>query len=270
MQENYTLEELLACTISRHIEDGENVAAGANSLVAQAGALIAHFHHGPNMRVNIGQTWTNVFNTPAVQIGSITDYRAYRGNAEYCRPHEEGFDRAFLGRKKGAFTTFFAGAIQVDKYGNLNMFGVGQDYQHLKFRGPGIIGLAHCLNFMHNIFIYVTNHTKRLFVDKLDYVSAIGYGDGPDFRRKWFLPGPGPKLCFSPMAVMDFDEETKRMRLRSVHPGFSVDQVIENTGFELVVSKNVPVTDPPTDEELHILRTRVDSAGFLSRNETGA
>lgn len=269
MGQNYTSEELLACVMSRYIEDGENVAAGANALVPQAAALIAHFHHGPNMRVAIGQTWCNVFNTPMVQIGSITDYRAYRGNAEYCRHHEEGFDRAFFGRKKGAFSTFFAGAIQVDKYGNLNMFGVGGDYQHLKFRGPGIIGLSHCLNFMHNIYIYVTNHNKRLFVDKLDYVSAIGYGDGPAFRGKWFLPGPGPKLCISPMAIMDFDEETKRMRLKSVHPGFSVDEIIENTGFELITPKNIPTTDLPTDEELHILRTRVDPAGLLSRSKMG-
>lgn len=263
MKRNYSTDELLACVMSRYIDDGENVASGANALVPQAAGLLAHFHHGPNMRFYMGQTWTNVFNVPSVQIGSLTDYKAYRGNAEYSRRHEEGFDRAFLGRKRGAFSTFFIGAIQIDRYGNLNMFGVGDDYHHLKFRAPGIVGLAHCLNFMHNIYIYATNHTKRLFVEKLDYVSAVGYGDGPDFRKKWHLAGPGPKMCVSPMAIMDFDEKTKRMRLKSVHAGFTVDQVIENTGFELLIPENVPFTEPPTDEELHILRTRVDPAGLL-------
>ena len=145
------------------------------------------------------------------------------------------------------------------------MFGVGDDYRHLKFRGPGIVGLSHVSNFATNFYIYVTNHTNRVFVDKLDYVSAIGHGDGPDFRKRWHLPGPGPRLCFTPMAVMDFDEKTKMMRLKSVHPGFTVNQVIENTGFKLIIPEKVPTTDSPTDEELHILRTRVDPSGLLRK-----
>ena len=263
MKRDFTTRELIACVISHHIEDGENVASGANAIVPQAAGLLAHLHHGPNMRVYIGQTWSNIFNVPAVQIGSLTDYRAYQGNAEYCRRHEEGFDRAFYHHKKGSFTTFFFGAIEIDQYGNMNMFGVGNDYRHLKFRAPGIIGLSHVGNFIDNFYIYATGHNKRLFVDKLGYVSAIGHGDGPDFRKKWGLPGGGPKWCISPLALIDFDEETKRMRLKSVHPGFTVDQIVENTGFELIIPRNVPTTEPPTEEELHILRTRVDPAGVL-------
>ena len=214
------------------------------------------------MRVLHSRGWTNLFDAPVIQVYGTVDHRAEH-RLEYSRRHEEGFDRAFLNRKKGAFSSFFFGAIQIDKYGNLNMVGVGEDYRHLKFRGPGIIGLAHVGTFIPNFFIYSTDHSKRRFVEKLDYVSAIGHGDGPDFRKRWCLPGPGPKLCFSPMAVMDFEEKTKRMRLRSVNPGVSVDQVIENTGFELIIPEKVPTTDPPTDEELHILRTRVDPSGLL-------
>ncbi len=264
MKQDFTTNELVACIMSRYIEDGENAAAGANFLVPRAAMLLAHLHHGPNMRVIQAGSWTNLFNTPVIQVYGTADSRAER-HAEYIRRHEEGFDRAFYQRKKGSFTTFFFGAIQIDKYGNLNMVGVGADYKRLKFRAPGIIGLAHVGTFVPNFYIYSTDHNRRRFVEKMDYVSAIGHGDGPDFRKKWCLPGPGPRFCFSPMAVMDFEEKTKRMRLKSVHPGFTVEQVIENTGFELVMPKKVPATDSPTDEELHILRTRVDPSGLLRK-----
>ena len=173
----------------------------------------------------------------------------------------KGFDRNAT--RKGGIGVFFFGAIQFDKYGNMNMFGVGDDYKRLKFRAPGIIGLAQVSTFINRMYLWATEHTKRRFVEKLDYLSAVGYGDGPRFRKKWHLPRGGPKWCISPLALMDFDEETKRMRLKSVHPGVSVDRVVENTGFELIIPEKAPTTDPPTDEELHILRTRVDPSGLL-------
>ena len=105
----------------------------------------------------------------------------------------------------------------------------------------------------------------RRFVEKLDYLSAIGFGDGPDFRKKWGLPGGGPRWCVTPLAIMDFEEEIKKMRLKSVHPGVSVGQVVENTGFELILPEKVPTTEPPTSEEHNILRTRVDPNGLLRK-----
>jgi glutaconate CoA-transferase subunit B len=264
MVQEVTTQELIACVLSRYVKDGELAAAGANAIVPRAATLLAHLHHGPNMRMFQGGCWHNLFHKPVIQVYSTVDYRQEL-RAEYLRRHEEGFDRAFYQRKKGAFSHFFFGAIQIDKYGNLNMFGVGEDFRHLKFRGPGIIGLSHVGNFIENFYIYATHHSKRVFVEKLDYVSAIGHGDGPDFRKEWRLPGSGPKLCVSPMAIMDFEEDTKRMRLKSVHPGFTVSEVVENTGFELIIPKDVPFTDSPTENELEILRKRVDPSGLLRK-----
>lgn len=261
MEMNFTTNELIACILARDIEDGDRVGAGANLIVPRAATLLAHFHHGPNMRLfmPIG-TWTNVFNMPTVPIYGTADSRPYNW-AEYSRRHEEGFDRSFI--KKGGLDLFFFGAIQYDKYGNMNMFGIGKDYRHLKFRAPGIIGLAHVATHISRFYIYSTEHSTRRFVEKLDYISAVGYGDGPQFRKRWGLPGGGPKLCVTPLAIMDFEDATKRMRLKSVHPGVTVEEVIKNTGFELVIPRRVPTTDPPTEEELRILRTRVDPRGLL-------
>jgi glutaconate CoA-transferase subunit B len=97
-------------------------------------------------------------------------------------------------------------------------------------------------------------------------VSTVGWGaGGPDARRALGLPGGGPRYCVTPLAILDFEETSKRLRLHSVHPGFTVDDVAAQTGFPLVVPPTVPTTVPPTVEELAILRERVDPQGFLRR-----
>lgn len=260
MEMDFSINELMAVTLARDIQDGTRAAAGANFIVPRAAVLLAHLHHGPNMQIFLPVgIFTNLFNVPVVQVYGTADGRPWKW-AEYSSRHELGFQKALTDKD-----VFFFGAIQYDQYGNMNMFGIGDDYKHLKFRGPGIIGLAHVSTFINDFYIVATEHTKRRFVKKLDYISAVGHGDGPDYRKRWGLPGSGPKWCITPLALMDFDEKTKRMRLKSVHPGVSVEQVVENTGFELIIPKDVPVTPPPTDEELHILRTRVDPAGILRK-----
>jgi glutaconate CoA-transferase subunit B len=116
---------------------------------------------------------------------------------------------------------------------------------------------------MNSRFHLVVNaHDKRIFVEKCDFVSSYGWGRGNGDREKLGLPG-GPKYCVTPLCVMDFDEETKRLRLKSLHPGVSEKDVVEQTGFELIIPKDVPETPKPTARELEILRTRIDVAGNL-------
>lgn len=263
MKINCTINELIACILARDIKDGEKIGAGANIIVPRAAMLLAHLHHGPNMRLfmPIG-AWVNVFNIPVIQVYGTADSRPYQW-AEYSRRHEEALEKSLT--KKGGLDVFFLGAIEIDKYGNMNMFGVGDNFGRLKFRAPGIIGNSYASTYMKRFYIYSADHNRRRFVEKLNYVSAVGYGDGPDFRKRYNLPGEGPKWCITPLAIMDFDEETKKMRLKSVHPGVTVDQVVENTGFELIIPKDVLITELPTDEELQILRTRVDPRGLLKK-----
>jgi len=77
------------------------------------------------------------------------------------------------------------------------------------------------------------------------------------------IPGGGPKYCITPLCIMDFAEDSKRMRLKSLHPGVALETVQQATGFELVIPDTLPVTEPPTTDELHVLRTRVDPDGRL-------
>jgi glutaconate CoA-transferase subunit B len=112
----------------------------------------------------------------------------------------------------------------------------------------------------------LNNHNPRLFVKKCDYISAYGWGNGgADARKRMRIPGGGPKYCITPLCVMDFAEDSKRMRLKSVHAGISVDTVKQATGFDLLIPDVVPTTEPPKADELQILRTRVDLEGRLRR-----
>jgi glutaconate CoA-transferase subunit B len=98
-----------------------------------------------------------------------------------------------------------------------------------------------------------TTHNTRTFVEALDFRSGMGWGDGPDHRAKLGLRG-GPQLCVTDLAVMDFHPDSHRMRLRSVHPGVTVEQVREATGFELVIEGEIPDTPAPSAEEVRLIR----------------
>ena len=155
-------------------------------------------------------------------------------------------------------------ALQIDKFGNSNLIGVGKDYKHLEFRGPGAVGTLSMAHYVDRYYLFVQSHNKRIFVDKCDFISTVGWGQGgADGRTKLGIPGNGPVYCITPLCVFDFEENSKRMRLRSVHPGVTVAQVLENTGFEVIVPDHVPVTTAPTPDEIWTLRERIDIEGML-------
>ncbi|MBI3068995.1 MAG: hypothetical protein HYY79_09040 [Betaproteobacteria bacterium] len=102
-------------------------------------------------------------------------------------------------------------------------------------------------------------------MEKCDFVSAFGWGEGGKHRETLGFTGGGPQYCITPLCIMDFEPATKRMRLHSLHPGASVDQVVKNTGFELIIPDEIPVTEPPTPDELRLLRKRIDVEGVLRK-----
>ena len=151
---------------------------------------------------------------------------------------------------------------EVDGHGNINLSRVRLK-DGSEMRGPGAAGLAYSASMARRFFIYMHEHTTRSFVERLDYRTAIGYGEGPGSRERLGLRGGGPALVISPRGVMDFEPATLRLRLRSVHPGQDAAELVANTGFELVVPDAVPVTQAPSARELELLRTQVDCAGVL-------
>lgn len=255
-----TTKEIMATTLARDLVDGEWVEVGANLPVPRAGVLLAHLLWGANMSVMIAMTKANVLNEPVIEeFELITDHRATRWAEAYYIHNDLVENMKF--RRRGVF---FAGALQIDKYGNSNLIGIGSDYKKLKFRGPGAIGVCNATVMNSRFHLVVNSHDKRIFVPRCDFVSALGWGEGgKDARTKLGLPGGGPRYVVTPLCVMDFEDETKRMRLKSVHPGVKVEDVVANTGFDLIIPASVPTTEPPTEHELHVLRNRIDVQGAL-------
>jgi glutaconate CoA-transferase subunit B len=107
------------------------------------------------------------------------------------------------------------------------------------------------------------DHERRNFVEKVDFISGVGYLDGPGARERVGLKRGGPCKVVTNMAILGFDPTTKRMRVESVHPDFTIDDVRKNTGFDLLTPDPVPQTPPPTVEEVRLIREKIDPKGVL-------
>jgi glutaconate CoA-transferase subunit B len=262
MNQEYSIPELMAVFLARQLNDGETLRVGVASPVPEAAVRLAHLMHGPNMELVFLGARMNVAHLETVPMPAYGwDRRVVRWAESYSDTGHR-FDRV----KDWSNHVFFIGGVQVDAYGNTNLIGVGPDYRRLKFRGPGSVGTPTLSTHVGRYYIVLNNHNPRVLVEKCDYVSAYGWGSGgADARRKLGIPGGGPKYCVTPLGVMDFAEDTRRMRLRSVHPGVSVETVKRETGFSLEVPASVPETEPPSAEELSVLRERVDQDGRLRR-----
>ena len=253
-------QELMAVFLARQLKDGDVLQVGVALPVPEAAVRLAHIMHGPNMELVFLGARMNVHHLEHLPLPVFGwDRRVVRWAESYSdRGHR--FDRV----KDWGNRVFFIGGIQVDAYGNSNLIGVGDDYKRLRFRGPGSVGTATLTTHVGRYYIVLNQHTARTLVERCDFISAVGWGEGgADARTKLGLPGGGPQYCVTPLCVMDFTEDKKRMRLCSVHPGVSADEVQANTGFPLVIPDHVPTSDLPTAEELDVLRTRVDRAGTL-------
>jgi glutaconate CoA-transferase subunit B len=249
----------MATVIAHDLEDGEWVEVGANLPVPRAGVLLAHLLRGPNMTVMMSMTKASVFDEPRVEeFELITDHRATRWAVAHYRHDELVAHMKF--RRRGVF---FAGALQVDPFGNSNLIGVGERYEQLAFRGPGAIGTCTASAMNDRFHIVLNTHDRRTLVSKCDYVSALGWGGGNDERSALFgLPGE-LRYVITPLCVFHFPPPARRMSLRSLHPGVSREEVFDNTGFEVAAPTDIPETPRPTQEELVTLRTRIDVNGRL-------
>jgi glutaconate CoA-transferase subunit B len=255
-----TTREVMATFIARDIADGEEIFVGTNLPVIRAGALLAHLHHGPNMRVMLAHTRTNLFHAPVVEhFELLTDWRAGRWAEAYFNDNE-----IVLNQKSRRHAVFFVGALQVDPFGNTNLIGLGTDRRCLTLRGPGAIATTTNASYADRYYIFLTEHSPRVLVKTCDWISTVGWGTGGgEARARHGLPGGGPRYCITPLAVLDFEPQSKRLRLFSVHPGVTLEEVLSRTGFELVIPEVVATTAEPSAEELEILRRRVDPQGLL-------
>ncbi|HJN52940.1 MAG TPA: CoA-transferase [Pseudomonadales bacterium] len=150
---------------------------------------------------------------------------------------------------------------QIDKYGNMNNNVIG-DHAKPTVRFPGSVGMPEIGVYHQKVLIYEPRHTARVFVEKVDFISGLGQGfGGQKGRRQKGISGGGPIIVVSNLAVMDFDEDSGLMKIRSLHPGVELAEVQASTGFELLGGESIPITDAPTAEQVDLIRNVIDPEG---------
>jgi glutaconate CoA-transferase subunit B len=252
-QPDYNPTELLICIAAREMPD--RVTAFIGTGIPMLAASLAQKMHAPNLVAifEFGGTGAQLKRLPRAVGESRTFYRAVAasGICDIMETAARGFvDYGFLG------------GAQIDPYGNLNSTTIGPQHHPPKVRLPGSGG-ANDVGSLCWRNIIIIRHDRRRFVQQVDFVTTPGYLTGPGAREEAGLPpGTGPVRVVSTLALLGFDDQTKRMKLLATHPGVTVDQVVENTGFDLIVPEDVGQNEPPSAEELRILREEVDPEGF--------
>lgn len=268
MSSNATPYEVMAAAISHELKDFENwfigMATGPRTIlllsrIPLTGMALAQHTHAPNSLILVAGWLMNpvVSEIPTSMESEFgTVLRDWR-----C----EGYSNSLISpysAERGDIDVGFGSAAQVDKYGNCNIVCLG-DYYKPKVRLIGPINQPGHFSLFGREFI-VIEHEKRNFVDKVDFISGVGYLDGPGAREKLGLSGGGPCIIFTDKAIFDFDPETKLAKLKSIHPGIGLDDVIKNTGYTHdYIPEKVPETPPPTDEEIRLIREIIDPRVML-------
>ncbi|HEX3011028.1 MAG TPA: CoA-transferase [Syntrophomonadaceae bacterium] len=240
----WTSKQMMAVAAARQIKDGMTCIIGTG--LPLKGASLAKNTTSPNA--------TLIFESgiidgdPKELPTSVSDLRISL-NASALWPQIRYFGFQGNAYKKHKIDLGFLGGAQIDPYGNLNSTCIG-DYMHPKTRFTGSGGANGIATNVNTIIIM--QHQKRRFCENVDYITSPGWIDGPDGRKKLGLPEVGPQAVISELGIMRFDDKTKRMYLAEYFPGVSIDEILENTGFELDVSRAIE-SEPPTDEILKVL-----------------
>lgn len=268
MRTQPTIYEVMAAAISHELKDGENwfigLATGPQTILLLsrlpiAGMALAQHTHAPNSFMLVAGWLMNPV-VSAMPTGMESEFGTVLRDWP-CESFGNSLIRA-ASAGRGDIDVGFGSAAQVDKYGNCNIVCIG-DYHKPKVRLIGPINQPGHFSLFGREFI-VVEHDKRNFVDKVDFISGVGYLDGPGARERLGLTGGGPGIIFTDKAIFDFHPETKLARLRSIHPGTSLDEVRDNTGYTHdYIPAEVPETPLPTDEEIRLIREVIDPRGVL-------
>ena len=249
MEATYTPKQMMAVALSREVEDGKTYIIGTG--LPLIGGVLAKNTHAPNARL--------IFETgllegdPQEVPTSVSDLRInYHSSVLWPQYRYFGFQS--LAARRGQIDAGFLGGAQIDPYGNLNSTSIG-DYLRPDTRFSGSGGANGIATYCDTVI--VMKHQKRRFVERVDYITSPGWIDGPDGRaRRGLDPRRGPRAVITELGVFRFGGD-KRMYLAERFAGVTNEQVIENTGFIIDVSRAVEAV-PPDPEVLRVLAEKVD------------
>ena len=251
MEADYTATELLATVASKLLEDGKSVFVGTG--LPMIAGMLAQRTHAPNLLIifEAGGIGPRV---PALPI-SVGESKTFYDAASASSMHD------VMSLCQSGYVDYgFLGAAMIDRYANINTTVIGE-HANPKIRLPGSGGANDVGSFCWRTIIMMRQE-KRRFLKKVDFVTTPGYLTGPGAREEAGLPaGSGPYRVITQLGVYGFDEATKRLKLLAVHPGVTVEQIQENSEFEILIPDHVETTQEPTAEERRLLR-EIDPTGM--------
>jgi glutaconate CoA-transferase subunit B len=152
----------------------------------------------------------------------------------------------------GRIQVGFLGAAQIDKFANLNTTVIG-DYEAPKVRLPGAGGAPEIAGYCDRTLILLSQ-SKRTFVEKLDFLTSVGFAEGGASREGLGVPGKGPQAVITDLGILEPDTPTRELVMTQLHPGVTVDEAVDSTSWDLRVSSEITFTEPPSVAELDSLR----------------
>lgn len=262
----FTVNELLTCVIARLIRNDDLIFVGVGTNgraftlavgIPLAAVRLAQMHQAPDALVY----WGNLLDPDLSRVPrDIRQDTFTRWPAAAC-PSDTGYKCDMLARQ--AFDVSFSSGAQIDRFGNLNITAIG-DYKRPKVRLVGSLAQPEHLAFVKRPIIAM-DLDKRSFVEKVDFITSVGHYRGGSSRTDLGLDEGGPTVVVTDRALFDFDPVTKEMRLVSLHPGENLDDVLSRMSFRPKIDGEVPVTTPPTAEELRGIRDVIDPERILLR-----
>lgn len=242
---DYNTAELVTVMSARVLEDGKIVFGGAGMPLISC--ILAQKTHAPKLTILFEGGVIGPHVEPGKLPPSTNEQRCARqGNMLLS------ITDILLLQQRGYVDYGFLGGAQIDQYGNLNSSFIG-DPDKPKVRLPGTGGANDIASLASKILVTM-HHERKRFVEKVDFVTTPGYIQGGDSREKAGLTVGGVHKVITHLGLFGFDERTRRMRLEALHPGATVEEVKERTGFELIIPTDISCTAPPAEEELRILR----------------
>lgn len=244
-----TADEIVTISASRMLRDNKVVFAGVGTpLLASA---LARRRQAPHLTIVLEGGIIGTHLLPGHLPVSTNEMSAAYGSDMLTDVTD-----IFLFAQRGFFDYGFLGAAQIDQFGNINTSVIG-DFDRPKVRLPGSGGANDIISLCNEVFA-VTVHEPRRFVEKVDFVTSPAYLSGGKARQEAGLICGEVSAVVTDLALMDFEPDTRRLRLRAVQQGVSVDHVKSRTGFDLLVADDIEELAPPTTEELELYRSLRD------------
>ena len=255
MEKNYSSSELMTINSARLLQDGDVVFVGVG--LPNLACNLARCTHAPNL-VMIYEAGVIGAQPERLPL-SIGDPTLVSGALSVCSM----YDIFSFYLQRGNVDVGFLGGAQIDQFANINATVIGS-YEDPKVRLPGSGGSMEIAAWANRCYI-MTPHQKRRFPKRVDFRTSAGFLGGREEREAANLRGSGPLAVVTDLGIMEPDE-TGELILTALHPGCTYEQAAQNTGWDLRAVPNLRTTEPPSDEELRILREDLDPTGIYLKS----